>query len=230
MEIFDRLPKLLLISLLTVFLFLTFSITDRANAINITGGFAAGTKIATTNGDVTVENLQVGERVISYNFEIHHRAENTVKKIETKSSLSYYLINNQTKLTGTNLVYIRTLVKPKLVRLQLLKPEDKVFDIQHHSTVISFVEQIVKPINIYQVILDNQQGNLYADNLLIHVGNELPLYFQRQAIDCKPGTPYFKQCPNINSMSGVIAAIVTILCIPLWGASHFGRKIEEVEK
>ena len=216
MEIFNRLPKLLLLSLLTIFLFLTFPITD-LYAENMTGGFAAGTKIATTNGDVAVENLKVGDRVISYNFETHHRAENTVKKIESKSSLSYYLIDDQTKLTGTNLIYAKTLVKPKLVRLQLLKSEDKVFDVKHNSTLVSSVEQIVKPIDIYQVILDNQQGNLYADNLLIHVGTELPLYFQRQAIDCKPGTPYFKQCPNINSLSGVIAAIVTVLCVPLCG-------------
>lgn len=216
MYIFKKLTRLLTVSVV-VYLTFTFLTIYPAYARNIASGFTTDTVIATPNGDVPVEKLQPGDRVLGYNFETHHSAENTVEEIRQKSSISYYLINDRTKIVGTNLIYVSTLVKPKLIRPQQLKTLDKIFTLKHNSTSVNCVEQIVKPINIYQVILDNSKGNLYADSLLIHVGDEIPAYFKRQFVDCQPGTPYFKQCPNINSASGLLAAIVTVLCVPLVG-------------
>ena len=217
MNVFHRLIKLLVISL-NIFLFSILLFINPADAKGLTGGFGAGTRIATPKGDIPVEELKVGDRIIGYNFETHHTEENTVRKIRQKSSLSYYKIDRKTKVLGSSLVYVRTAINPKLVRLHQLKVKDKLFTLKHNSIVINSVEQVVKPIDTYQVVLNKSKGNLYADNLLIHVGDEIPAYFKRQLVDCQPGTPYFKQCPNINSASGLLAAIVTILCIPLLGA------------
>ena len=216
MYIFNKLTRLLVVNVV-IYLAFAFSTINPAYATNIISGFTAGTVIATPDGDVPVEELQPGDRVIGYNFETHRSAENTVRKIRQKSSLSYYLINDKTQLTGTNLVYVVTAIKPKLIRLQQLKPRDKLFTRQLPYKTINSVAQIIEQTDIYQVVLNNSYGNLYADSLLIHVGDEIPAYFKRQLTNCKPGTPYFKQCPNINSASGLLAAIVTILCVPLVG-------------
>lgn len=222
MNVFHRLIKILVISL-SIFLFSILLFINPANAKNLTGGFGAGTKIATPKGDIPVEELKVGDRIIGYSFQTHHTEENTIKEINQKSSLSYYLINNKTKVAGTSLVYVRTAIDPQLVRLHQLKVKNKLFTLGQDSMIINSVEQVIEPTNIYQVVLNKSKGNLYADNLLIHVGDEISAYFKRayfkrQLVNCQPGTPYFKQCPNINSASGLLAAIVTILCIPLVGA------------
>ena len=218
MDILNKLNKLLIVGIVVCLAF-AFLTIDPAYARNMTSGFAAGTVITTSDGDVPVEELQPGDRVLGYNFEIHHSVENVVREIKQKTSISYYLIDDKTQLTGTNLVYAVTSIKPKLVRVPQLKPEERLFTTRKRSyKTISSIVQVIEPTNIYQVVLDNSYGNLYADNLLIHVGDEIPAYFKRQFIDCQPGTPYYKQCPNINSASGLLAAIVTILCIPLIGS------------
>ena len=212
----SKLVKLLLVS--TAIFLASILITNPAFAKNITGGFVAGTKIATPNGSVVVEELKPGDRTIGYNFETHHPEENTVKAIDQKSSLSYYLINGKTKITGTNLVHVRTSANPKLIRLQQLKFKDKLYALDRSNIVIDSIEQIIELTNVYQVVLNNNQGNLYANDLLIHVGSEIPAYLKGKPINCQPGTPYYKQCPNINSLSGLVAAIITVLCIPLVGS------------
>ena len=194
------LKRLILVTIVSFIFLVAFNclIINPALAINISAGFGTGTMIATPKVDVAIENLQPGDRVIGYNFETHRREENIVKGIKQKSSLSYFLINKKTKVTGTNLIYIKTLIAPELVRLHKIKIGNKLFSRQG-STVINSIEQIIKPINVYQIVLTNREGNVYADNILIHSGFELQPYFRNQHVDCKPGTPYYKQCANINS-------------------------------
>ena len=217
MNVFERLIQVTIVSLVFLVAF-NCLIINPALATNIIAGFGTGTMIATPKVDVAVENLQPGDRVIGYNFETHWREENIVKEIKQKSSLSYFLINKKTEVTGTNLIYVRTLIAPELVRLHKIKIGNKLFN-REGSTVINSIEQIIKPINIYQIVLTNREGNLYADNILIHSGFELQPYFKNQHIDCKPGTPYSKQCANINSKTlprfiaalGILAVSLTII-------------------
>ena len=178
-------------------------------ANHIPAGFGVGSTIATPTGEVAIENLVKGDRVLGYNFETHRQEENLVKKIEQQTSLSYYLINGKTKIASTDLIYQKTLVSPELVRLNQIKSLDRLFGKKSGSVVAKAIEQIVEPTDVYQIILDNRIGNIYADDILIHAGFELPPYFRNHHVDCKPGTPYFKQCANVNakSLPGFLAAI-----------------------
>ena len=202
----NKLIRLIFICLIIAVIFVSLPISVLAN--NIPAGFVAGTKIATPNGNVSIENLEKGDRVIGYNFETHRRIENTVKEIKQHSSLGYYLINDKTKFASPNLVYVRTLIAPELVRLNKITPENKLFG-NTRSIVVNSIEQKIELANIYQIVLNNRLGNVYADNILIHVGYELPAYFKNQHVDCKPGTPYFKQCANVNAktLPGFLAAL-----------------------
>lgn len=80
--------------------------------------FAPGTLILTPKGNVPIEDLHSGDRVVGYNFSTHQTEVNKIEEIKIKSSLSYYLINNQTKTTGTDFVYINTSSNPKIVRVK----------------------------------------------------------------------------------------------------------------
>jgi len=211
MNIFYRLGKPIIISLV-IFIAINLLIVDSAFANNIPAGFGAGTKIATPTGEVAVENLRKGDRVIGYNFETNRERENVVKEIIQHSSLSYYSIDRKAKIASPNLIYVRTIIAPELVRLNRVKPGNKLFGRKISSIVVDSIEQLVEPTNVYQIVLDNRVGNVYANDILLHVGSELPPYFKNQHIDCKPGTPYFKQCANINTktLPGFLAAFGTI--------------------
>ena len=201
-----------LIKSISLYLFIAIAfnclLINSAFANHIPAGFGAGTKITTPTVNVAVEDLKIGDRVIGYNFETHHQQENTVKEIKQHSSLSYYSIDNRTKVASPNLIYVRTLIAPELVRLNQIKPGNKLFSLKSDSTVVNSIEQLVGSTNVYQIALDNRIGNVYADDILIHVGFELPAYFRNQHVDCQPGTPYFKQCANINAktLPGFLAA------------------------
>lgn len=73
MALLNRLIKSIMIGLL-VFIFQLLNFVDPANAKSITGSFGAGTMIATPDGNVVIENLQPGDRVIDYSFKTHQGA------------------------------------------------------------------------------------------------------------------------------------------------------------
>ena len=73
MSLLNGLIKSVVINLF-VFLFSSCLIVAPANAKSITGSFGAGTMIATPSDNIAIEDLQSGDRVISYNFKTHQGA------------------------------------------------------------------------------------------------------------------------------------------------------------
>ena len=204
MNIFCKLTKIIIAGLI-VFIASNFLIINPVLAKDIHAGFSAGTMITTPTGEVAIENLEKGDRVIGYNFDTHDREENIVSEIKHKSSLSYYLINNKTKITGTSYLYVKTKDNPKISTVQQLKLNKKLFSKNHNSVLTRSVTQVVEPTEIYQIYLENPIGNLYADNLLVHDSDRLPKLFRKQYIECynHAGSFYessnYTRCENINS-------------------------------
>ncbi|MEL7010758.1 MAG: hypothetical protein AAFY50_03785 [Cyanobacteria bacterium J06648_1] len=126
MSILSRLIKLIAASLYVLIVF-SVLIVAPVFASDIAAGFGAGTIISTPDGDVAVENLAEGDRVIGYNFETHHQQENIVKEINQYSSLSYYSINSKTKIASPNLICVKTIITTKLVRLNKIEPGNILF-------------------------------------------------------------------------------------------------------
>ena len=215
MNVFHRLIKLLVISL-SIWLFSILLLINPADAKNLTGGFGAGTTIATSKGDIPVEELKEGDRIIGYNFETHHTEENTVQEIKQKSSLSYYSINHQTKLTGTSYVYVDTKDNPKLVSLRQLRLRARLFSKNHSYLMINSVEQIVKQTDIYTLAFENQTGNLYANSILVHNGEKIPNLLSNYYLRCKYGearTANYTRCAYINAETfpGFLSALAIVI-------------------
>ncbi|MEL6579376.1 MAG: hypothetical protein AAFQ14_06470 [Cyanobacteria bacterium J06621_12] len=144
MSILSRLIRSIIVSLsaLTIFNVL---IVAPVFAKDIAPGFAAETMISTPQGDITVENLVKGDRIIGYNFETHQFEENIISEIKSKSSLSYYLVNDRTKITGTSSIFVKTQNNPTLSTIQQLKLQEELFSKDHASINLQSVRQIVKP-------------------------------------------------------------------------------------
>ncbi len=195
MLILGKLTKLLLIFLLAY--------CFKMNPAYATGNsLDSGTLILTPKGNVAIEDLHSGDRVIGYNFSTHQTELNTISEIKQDSSLSYYLINNQTKIAGTYFVYLNNYNNPKLVRVNQLKYFDKLIGQNHSFHKIKKVEQIVKPSKLYQLSLKNEEGNFFANDILVHGGTQIPTIFKEDYtynIDCGVETYVYPKCWNINS-------------------------------
>ena len=228
MNIFKKLIEIAVISV--VFIAISNSlIINSVLANNIPAGFGAGTKISTPTGNIAVENLKIGDRVIGYNFKTHQSKENIVSKVSHKSSLSYYLINNKTKITGTSSVFVKTKDNPKLLTVQQLKLQAKLFGQNHTSVSTRSVMQIVEPTKIYYVHLNNSIGNLFVDNLLVHDGDRLPRLFRKQYSKCEfknRGTYNYYSCANINSDN--VADFAKALTIIITGIVILGKAIAKL--
>ena len=225
MSVFHRLIKILVISL-SIFLFSLLLFINPADAKNITGGFGAGTTIATPKGDIPVEELKEGDRIIGYNFETHHTEENIVRKINQKTSLSYYLINHQIKLTGTSYVYVDTKENPKLISIHQLKLRARLFSKNHSYLMTNSVEQIVKQTDVYALVFENQTGNLYADSILVHNGEKIPNLLSNYYLRCKYGegrTANYTRCAYINA--DTFPGFLSALAIVIFGIAIIGSII-----
>ena len=204
----SKLAKFLIIGT-TTFLLAYFSNINPAYAER--NGLASGTLILTPKGNIPIEELHPGDRVIGYNFSAHQTEINILSEIRPKSSFSYYLINNQTQIKGTNLVYIKTPTSPKIVRVYQLQVHDKLIRKNFKNYTIEQIEQIVKPSELYQVILEKEKGNFVADNFLIYGGNKIPIKFQID-LDCPVWKRYNGECPSITSknLSAILLSFVII--------------------
>lgn len=208
MSFLNKLAKFLLISII-VFLAYLFN-TDSAYAEG--NNLAPGTLILTPKGNVPIETLHSGDRVVGYNFSTHQEEINTIKSTQLKSSLSYYLINHQTKISGTQLVYVNS---PKIVRVSKLRDRDRLIGQNHFLYLVKQVEQIVQPSKIYQITLDNEESNFFVDNFLVYGGNKIPTIFKESYRDCPTVNAYSRQtvCLNELTLPGFLLAFGIIITI-----------------
>lgn len=78
-----------LVKLLLVIIILSVSFIIKINpAYANNNSFASGTLILTPKGNISVDNISRGDRVIGYNFDNHQQVINTVKNIKKKLPLA----------------------------------------------------------------------------------------------------------------------------------------------
>ncbi len=206
------------------FLFINIIATFAFYCLNIYPVYAASNSLAsetlilTPNGNIPIEELHSGDLVIGYNFETHQEEIHHVKDIRQSRSLSYYLINDQTKVTGTHYIYVKTPNNPKIERVQQLKVKDRLFGQNHQDYPVDGIEQIVKSFNLYQIILEEKNSNFFTDHFLIYSGNKITNNFNTnyKHIDCGVGAPYSsyrsRECINIYS-----AFPGSLIALAFWG-------------
>ncbi len=161
--------KLLIITL-SFCLFINLFIAEPAYSRGGGGGgcFSAETLILTPEGNKPIEQLHSGDRVINYNFSTQHQDQGIISKIKILNSPDYYLINHQTKVTGTHPFYLQTEQGIKLTEVQNLHQGDRLINRDNSLITISSIEHIKKPISVYNLISISPNHNFYADGFLVH--------------------------------------------------------------
>lgn len=197
MFILSKLTKLLVIGIAAFFLIYCFNINPAYAEGN---SLAQGTLILTPDDYVSIEELHSGDRVVGYNFYTHQEEVNVISEIQSKTSLSYYLINDKTRITGTHFVYVKTSNNPKIVKVTQLRYRDRLIGQNHSFSVVDKVKQIIKPSELYQIILENEEGNFFVDNFLVHGGDKIPTIFTEKSlcIDDQLNTPFYTECLEFN--------------------------------
>ena len=153
---------------------------------------ALGTLIVTSNGNIAIEKLHSGDRIVGYNFATHQQQTNHIKEISYTSSLSYYLINNEIKITGTSYVYVKTSNNPKIIRVYQIKEQDRLIGQNYQNYVVNQIKQIIKPLKFYRITLEETNNNFFTANFLVYPENNIPKNFQEnfRHINCGIGAPY----------------------------------------
>ena len=172
--------------------------------------FAAKTLINTPQGKIAIEKLSPGDLVVGYDFTKHQQTINQISSIKTNSSLSYFLINDRVKIAGTQPIYKKTSNNPEIVRVHQLKEGDLLLTQDRQDYLVAKIEQVVKPSNLYQIILENQADNLFADRLLIYSKDAIePIikqYYAYLYCDFSMGS---YRCFKVNSPPTKLVVLIT---------------------
>lgn len=208
--------KKLLISIISAITFFWLNINYAYASNNI---IVQGSSILTSNGKIAVEKLDYDDRVISYDFQTHKEKINKIKDIKPNKSLSYYLINNQIKIIGTEYVYVKTPNNTIIKRAYQLKNQDKLLGQKHQDYTVSQIKQVIEPYESYQITLQGQEKNFYLDEFLVYLGAKIPNNFNKNYIhhNCGIGSPYpdyrSAECLKIHSAFPQIIFAIAILTL-----------------
>ena len=143
MKNFVWLLKLLTITLSFLFCFSFLAVEPVYSRGGGGGGgcFSSETSILTPDGSKSIEQLHSGDRIINYNFSTHHQEPGIIGNIKIISSPDYYLINHQTRVTGTHPFYVQTSKGIKLTKVQNLKQGDRLINQENLLITISTIEK-----------------------------------------------------------------------------------------
>lgn len=128
------------------------------------GCFLEGTMIATPKGDVVIEKLRPGDKVVSYNETTGKQEVSTIGAIDVLERDHFYIVNGIIKATGEHPFYTNqgiVEVKDLNTHHMLTGRYDKEIPVRS----LSYHQQQVKVYNLLNVLPNN---NYYANNLLVH--------------------------------------------------------------
>ncbi len=146
----------------------TLTISETSGDDNGGGCFLAGTKILTVIGEKNIEDLKIGEEIISYDLENKEKVFGKVKEKYFLNREGYYIINNNIKVTGEHPFF----VNGRWVEVENLKIGDKMFNGQEEVEIES-IKYAKENIKVYNLQVDSEK-NYFANNILVHNKGGIP--------------------------------------------------------
>lgn len=128
------------------------------------GCFLEGTLIGTPDGDVPIEQLKVGDKVLSYNEATKKQEVSTIGGIDVLRRDYYYIINGVISVTAEHPFYTTKGIKD----VKDLKIGDKLvgrYDAEIEIVTIKVIDEEVTVYNLLDVLPNN---NYYAGIFLVH--------------------------------------------------------------
>ena len=134
------------------------------------GCFISGTEIQLANGDIkSIENVQPGDNVMTYNLEKQTKEAGAVKeiqKLQANKIFKVVLSNGETtEVTEDHPYYVPGIGFQKV---KDLKPEQKVLNFDNDEIKIKEIIEEEKEVIVYNLLSVEPNNNYYANNILVH--------------------------------------------------------------
>jgi len=124
--------------------------------------FISGTSITTPTGEINIENVKIGDNVLTYNPQIANLEWKPVVQVYQHNPSDYLLINNDLGITANHPIYSNN----ELIVAGELSIGDVLHGINGNVSVNS-IEHVLEVKPVYNLeVADNH--NFFADGILVH--------------------------------------------------------------
>ncbi len=130
--------------------------------------FAKDTKISTPTRKVNIQDIQIGDEVISYNEKTKQIENSKVVQVFKHQVSSYLIINNKLKVTKEHPM----LINEKWKEIGSANIDDKIKTINNEE-IIKSIEEIKDSVEVFNLEVENNH-NYFAENFLVHNKGPLP--------------------------------------------------------
>jgi len=131
--------------------------------------FLAGTKVLMADSTYkNIEEIQPGDRVMSYDIKQGEMVEDAVVKLLTHPDTSggYIVINDSLKVTGNHRIWVAS--KSKWVRADDINIGDRLLGPNGQEITVSSREFIDGVNDVYNLSLPGDNHNYFTDDVLVH--------------------------------------------------------------
>lgn len=130
--------------------------------------FLPGTKVTTPSGEKTIENLKVGDKVISFNEKTKTNEPAKIEKTFEHKTSGYLIVNNKLFVTQEH----PFLINGEWKTIGQAKLGDNLQTIDGKTETISSIKQVTKQVTVYNIEV-SPNNNYYAEGILAH--NKVPI-------------------------------------------------------
>lgn len=128
------------------------------------GCFLEGTLIGTPNGDVPVETLKAGDKVISFNETTKQQEEAVVGDLDVLKKDHYYILNGIIKVTAEHPFYTKDGQK----EVKDLNIGDVLVGRYDEAIKLETIKVVYEEVTVYNPLDVTPNHNYYAGNFLVH--------------------------------------------------------------
>ena len=125
--------------------------------------FLPGTKISTLNGYKNIEDVKIGDKILSYNESSEETAVSEVLNTFTHETDGYLIINEKLKLTGNHPIFLNG----KWARTDFAKLNDYLTDINGSKILIKSIKNIDSDETVYNLEVKSTH-TYYAEDIIVH--------------------------------------------------------------
>jgi len=122
-----------------------------------------GTKISTLNGYKNIEDVKIGDKILSYNESSEETAVSEVLNTFTHETDGYLIINEKLKLTGNHPIFLNG----KWARADSAKLNDYLTDINGSKILIKSIKNVDSDETVYNLEVKSTH-TYYAEDIIVH--------------------------------------------------------------